>query len=119
MKSSLSMQTRILAGLIIGAIIAYVDNFSFQGEVSPIVIVVMLLVATITIGVSWERRGLLTSALLWLWLPMTHIVKKVLGLPDTLHPNTYASILMFTVFTFTISGIGFITGIAINKIVKK
>jgi hypothetical protein len=117
MKSLLSMQTRILAGLIIGAMIAYVDNFSFQGEVSPIVIVVILLVATIVIGVLWERRGILTTALLWLWLPMTHIVKKVLGLPDTLHPNTYVSILMFTVFTFVISSIGFIIGIAIHKIV--
>jgi hypothetical protein len=118
MKPLPSMLIRIFAGLMIGAIIAYVDNFSFQGEVSPIVVVVLLLIATISVGVVWKWHGLITVAAMWLWLPMAHFVKKVLGLPDTLHPNTYTSILMFTEFTFAISAIGLIVGISINKIVK-
>jgi hypothetical protein len=118
MKPLSSMQIRIFAGLVIGAIIAFVDNFSFQGEVSPIVIVVLLLVAAISIGASWKWHGLITIALMWLWLPMAHVVKKVLGLPDTLHPNTYTSILMYTIFTFAVSAIGLLLGVSINKIVK-
>lgn len=118
MNSLSSMQIRIFTGLIIGAIIAYVDNFSVQGEVSPIVIVILLLVATMSVGAVWKWRGLITVVLMWSWLPMAHVVKKVLGLPDTLHPNTYTSILMLTLFTFAISAIGLILGANINKIVK-
>lgn len=118
MKPLSSVQIHIFAGLIIGAIIAYVDNFSFQGEVSPIVIVILLLVATISVGAVWKWHGLITVALMWLWLPMAHVVKKALGLPDTLHPNTYTSILMFTVFTFAVSAIGLLLGVSINKIVR-
>lgn len=53
-------------------------------------------------------HALLTVALIWLWLPMAHVVKKVLELLDTLHPNTYPSILLYTVFTFAVSSIGFL-----------
>lgn len=53
-------------------------------------------------------HALLTVALFWLWLPMARVIKKVLGLPDTLHPNTYSSILLYTIFTFAVSSIGFL-----------
>ncbi len=56
--------------------------------------------------------------LMWLWLSMAHVVKKVLDLPDTLHPNTYTSILMYTAFIFAVSAIGLLLGVSVNKIVK-
>jgi len=118
MKSLSSLPIRIFVGLLVGAIIAYVDNFSFQGEVSPIVIVISLLIASISIGIIWKWRALITIALIWLWLPMAHVVKKVLGLPDTLHPNTYTSILLLSVFTLVVSAIGFLIGVSASKIVK-
>jgi hypothetical protein len=119
MKPFSSLQIRILVGLIVGAIIAYVDSFLFGGEVSPIVIVVLLLGAAIAIGIIWKWYGLLTVALMWLWLPMVHVVKKALGLRDTLHPDTYTSILLFSVFTFVVSAIGFLIGVLASKIVKR
>jgi len=33
---------------------------------------------------------------------LIHFVKHVLGLPDTLHPNTYGSILMLAVFSLVV-----------------
>lgn len=118
MKSSASISIRVFTGLIIGAIIAYVDNVLYEGEISPIVIVILLLTATIGFGFLWKWKSLIGVTLIWLWLPMTHVVKKVLELPDTLHPNTYKSILMFTAFTFAVSSIGLLLGVSINKILK-
>jgi hypothetical protein len=112
------LQIRIFVGLFVGATIAYVDNFLFQGEVSPIVIVILLLVAAVSIGITWKWRAVIAIALMWLWLPMAHVAKKVLGLPDTLHPNTYTSILLYAIFTFVISAIGFLLGLFARKIVK-
>ena len=116
-KPFASQQIRVFVGLIVGAIIAYVDNFLFGGEVSPIVIVVLLLVAGLTLGILWKWSALLPMILMWLWLPMAHLVKKVLGLSDTLHPNTYPSLLLFSIFTLVISAIGFLMGVWASKVV--
>ncbi len=118
MNSLLNWQMRLLVGLIAGAVIVFIDNFAFQGEVSPIVIVIMLLVSTITVGAIWKWHAWITAVTLWICVPMAHVVKHLLGLPDTLHPNTYTSILMLAVFTFVISAIGFLFGTLINRISK-
>ncbi len=118
MKSLSNWQIRILVGLIAGAVIVFIDNFAFQGEVSPIVIVIMLLVSTITVGAIWKWHAWITAITLWICVPMAHVVKHLLGLPDTLHPNTYTSILMLAVFTFVVSAIGFLFGTLINRISK-
>jgi len=109
---------RLLVGLIAGAVIVFTDNFAFQGEVSPIVIVIMLLAATITAGAIWKWQAWIAVVTLWVCVPMAHAVKHLLGLPDTLHPNTYASILMLAVFTFVISATGFLFGTLIHRISK-
>jgi len=111
-------QTRFLIGLIAGAIIVFIDNFAFRGEVSPIVIVIMLLISTITVGAIWKWHAWVAAVTVWICVPMTHVVKHLLGMPDTLHPNTYTSILMLAVFTFVISAIGFLFGALINRISK-
>ena len=118
MKSLSNWQMRLLVGLIAGAVIVFIDNFAFQGEVSPIVIVIMLLVSTITVGAIWKWHAWIAVATLWICVPMAHVVKHLLDLPDTLHPNTYTSILMLAVFTFVVSAIGFLFGTLINKISK-
>ncbi len=80
-------------GLAGGAVLVYVDCFAFEGEVSPIIIVALLLAATAMAGAMWGRSGWIAAAVTWVCLPLTHLVKHVLDLPDTLHPNTYTSIL--------------------------
>ena len=118
MKSLSNWQMRLLVGLIAGAVIVFIDNFAFQGEVSPIVIVIMLLVSNITVGAIWKWQAWIATVTIWICVPLAHVVKHLLGLPDTLHPNTYTSIFMLAVFTFVVSSIGFLFGTLINKVTK-
>lgn len=48
---------RLIFGLMVGGAIAYVDNVAFAGEVSPIVIVLLLLAAASMVAVVWGARG--------------------------------------------------------------
>jgi hypothetical protein len=93
-------------GLAAGLAIVFLDNVAFGGEVSPIVVVVMLLLATGTAAGVWGRRGWIAAAAMWICLPLAHAVKHLLDLPDTLHPNTWASILKLAVFTVVVAAAG-------------
>lgn len=111
-------QVRLAIGFIAGGIIVYVDNFAFHGEVSPIIIVVMLLAVTAAAGIIWEWRGWTAATAAWACVPAAHLVKHVLGLPDTLNPNTYTSILMLAIFTLVISTIGIGSGVLLRRLTK-
>jgi hypothetical protein len=93
-------------GMISGAAIVYVDNCAFEGEVSPIVIVALLLAASAITGAIWGRSGWIAAAVTWACVPLAHIFKHVLGLPDSLHPNTYISILYLAAFTLVVAIVG-------------
>jgi hypothetical protein len=97
---------RLGAGLVAGAVIVYVDNCAFQGEVSPIVIIALLVAATASAGALWGRSGWMSAAVTWACIPLAHVVKHVLELPDTLHPNTYTSILFLAAFTLVVATVG-------------
>ena len=99
-------------GLVAGAAIVYVDNWAFEGEVSPIIIIALLVLATAGAGAMWGVSAWRATAVTWACIPLAHVVKHVLGLPDTLHPNTYTSILLLAAFTFAVAlfGIGWNAG---------
>ncbi len=109
-----SWQARLLIGLAAGAVIAYVDNVAFEGEVSPVVIVGMLVAVTATAGVIWGGRAWNTAVATWVWIPMVHLAKHALGFPDTLRPNTYASILLLSAFTLAVVTLGWAAGLLIR-----
>jgi hypothetical protein len=102
-------------GIVAGVAIAAVDNFAFDGEVSPIVIVGLLLAVTAGAGWIWGWRGWLASACAWACVPQAHVVKHLAGLPDTLQPNTYTSILMLAAFTFAVAAIGTGFGVLLRR----
>lgn len=104
-------------GLVAGAAIAYVDNVAFGGEVSPVAIVVMLLATTVATAGLWGRRGTIAAAAAWMCVPLAHLVKHVLGLPDTLYPNTYGSIIRLAIFTFLVAGVGTGAGLLIRRVI--
>lgn len=106
MTAAASWLPRCLAGTTAGLVIAWVDNVPSAGEVSPIVVVGLLLVVTTIFGGLWGSRAWPASAAAWVCLPLAHVVKHVLSLPDTLHPNTWPSILMLAGFTLLIAGLG-------------
>jgi hypothetical protein len=103
-------------GLAAGVVIAAVDNLAFHGEVSPTVIVALLLIATATAGCIWGRRGFPAALTTGLCVPLSHVIEHVLGLPDTLQPNTYASILMLAAFTLVTSTIGIGCGVLLRTV---
>ena len=101
---------RIACGLVIGAFIAFIDNVAFEGEVSPIVIVALLFVTAAAAGFLWGWQGWNVASTAWICVPLTHLVKHMLGLPDSIHPNTYNSIFMLALFTLLITAIGLTGG---------
>jgi hypothetical protein len=103
-------------GLIVGAGIAAVDNFAFKGEVSPIVIVGMLLVVGAVFGMIWGSRAVVAAAIGWVCLPMAHVLKHMMSLPDTIHPNTYPSILKLGAFNLVVTAIGLGFGLAFRRL---
>lgn len=107
---------RLAVGLFVGAMIVVVDNFAFEGEASPIVIVAMLLAAAAIVSAVWGQRGWMPIGVLWVCVPLTHLVKHVLGLPDTLHPNTYRSILYLAAFTLCVVIAGAGAGLLTRKL---
>jgi hypothetical protein len=116
MKTQSGVSIRAGIGLIVGAGIAAVDNFAFGGEVSPIVIVGMLLVFGAAAGMIWGVRATVAVAIVWVCLPIAHVLKHVLGLPDTIRPNTYPSILKLGAFSFVVTAIGLGFGLAFRRL---
>lgn len=105
---------RIGVAVALGAAIAAVDNFAFGGETSPIVIFGLLLIATASIGFGWRQRGWLPAAILWACIPAAHLIKHGLGLPDTIQPNTYASIFKLAAVTLAVAVAGTACGMAVG-----
>ena len=100
----------------LGLTIAAVDNFALGGEVSPMIVVAMLLGATATVGVLGSRRAWAAALALWAWVPLAHLAKHVLGVPDTLHPNTYTSILKLGVFSLAVAMVGTAGGVLLRRV---
>lgn len=102
-------------GLVAGLVMVFVDDFAFNGEVSPVVIVAMLVAIAATAAGIWGRHGWITTGGAWMLVPLAHLIKHVLSLPDTLHPNTYASILMLAAFTLAITALGTGVGMLMHR----
>ena len=115
-KTRLSLLIGI--GFITGMAISVIDNFAFGGEVSPIVIVALLLSASVILGAFFGTRGSIALVFVWVCIPLVHLVKHILNIPDTINPNTYASILKLAIFTFVVALIGLGCGIIFNKLLK-
>jgi hypothetical protein len=68
-----------------------VDNFAHGGEVSPMVIVVLLLAATSAFGAVWGKGAPVAMLATWVWLPSTHLVKHLASISvRNVHPKNHA-----------------------------
>jgi hypothetical protein len=74
--------------------------------VSPVVVVALLLAASAAIGALWGFSGWPAAVVVWAAVPAPHAVKLAIGLTDTLHPNTWASIAQLAGFTAVVVAIG-------------
>ena len=109
---------KYVAAVIIGLIISAVDNYAFGGEITPMVIILLLLLATSGMSVIVNTKAYLISIIIWFFLPAVHLIKHLCGLSDSIQPNTIKSILLLALFTFAISQIGFLIGRGIRKTLK-
>jgi hypothetical protein len=110
-----SWWSRLGAGLLTGCVVAGVENSAFKGEVSPIVIVALLLAATVGFALVWGGGAWLASAAVWLCVPLPHVVKRALELPDTLHPNTWESIATLAAFSLAVAAAGTGLGVLMRR----
>jgi hypothetical protein len=113
-----ALPVRLGVGIASGVTIAAVDSLACQGEVSPIVIVFLLLGATAALGAIWGRRSWVSAVATWVCLPSAHLLMRLLGLPDTLHPNTWASLLLLAAFTFAVAAFGTAGGLVVHRLVR-
>ena len=107
-----------MTALVAGFVVSGIDNFAAGGEVSPIVIVPLLLMGAALVGATWGQKAAAAAAVFWLPLPGAHVAKHILRLPDTIHPNTYASIGMLALFSLVVCAIGFAIGLGLRKIAR-
>lgn len=85
-----------LAGLAAGCGIAAIEAWAAGGHVSPVAIVALLLAAAAP-------------------MPAVHLTKHLLGLPDTLQPNTLDSVVMMALFALAVSGAGLSGGALLRQ----
>jgi hypothetical protein len=83
------------------------------------VIVALLLVVTFVAGAFWDPRGWLAAAATWACVPLAHLAKHLLGMPDTLHPNTHVSILYLAGFCLAVSAVGFALGLLVHGMMNR
>lgn len=118
-KIIFSWQKQIVIGLIIGLTISVIDNYAFKDELSPVVLVLMLLTVSGFSGLLFGWHGWFTVFIIWLFVPATNFIKYIFDLKSTLHPNTINSILKFTLFSFAITVIGFAIGVILRRFINQ
>jgi hypothetical protein len=101
-----------------GITICLIDNYAMNGEISPIVIVLLLFSFVAALSAFNRNNVWLGTLLVWVWLPASHLVKHLFDLPDSIHPNTYHSILLLALFTLTVSVIGLLAGTGIRRVIR-
>ena len=62
------------------------------------------------------KRRWLAVGLVWVWLPVAHLVKHLLGLADTLHPNSYLSIAALAAISLATCLLGVAVGVGVGRL---
>lgn len=112
----MKMKTVALIGLAIGSCIAFTDNYAFEGEISPVVIVAFLFISAFSVVALFGNPGCIAAIGIWFCLPISHFIKIGLGLPDTLHPATFRSAVLLAVFTLIVVSIGSACGMVFRRL---
>jgi hypothetical protein len=89
-----------------GLVIAALDRASFFGDDSAQFTVFLWLLASGLLGFTRPRRPWLWAVLIGPWLSLTNLVRHVLGLPGSVHPDTYTTILLLLPLSLAICSLG-------------
>ena len=105
------------SGLGAGLGIAAVDAWARGGPINPVVIVALLLASSGAIGAVWGWRGWPGTLAAAAPMPLMHMAKHLLGLPDTIQPNTLDAIGMMALFALAVAGAGLAGGALLGEVV--
>ncbi len=96
--------------IILGLCIVLVDLFADGGEISPAVVLLLLLIAGAIVGAIHSRLSLWLALLISISLPAVRLILHLLGYKTTLQPDTVASILMVGAVALCVASIGVLIG---------
>lgn len=99
----------IVTGLAAGVTVAAIETAG-GGAVRPVAVVALVIAAAFGVGLRWGWAGWLGALAVALPVPGLHLGKHVLGLPDTIQPNTYDALVMMTLFHVALAGAGLAAG---------
>lgn len=90
----------------LGLLIAAVDVASPFGDDTSQFIVFLWLLTGSVLGFARPRRPWWWAVSVGPWLPLTHLIRRILGFPGPIHPNTYGSALILLVFSVVVCSMG-------------
>jgi len=98
-----------IVGLVAGLAVAVLES-SGGGAVRPVVVVALLIVASLALGLRWGWAGWPGALAAALPVPVLHLARLVLGLPDVIRPGTLDAIAMMALFDVAVCGAGLAAG---------
>jgi hypothetical protein len=106
----------VTTGFVAGVAVAAIEAWG-GGAVRPVVIVALVIAAGLGVGLRWAWGGWPGALALAVPVPGLHMVRHVLGLPDTIQPNTYDAIVMMALFHAALAGAGLAAGAVLRAAV--
>ncbi len=108
MRSSQAAAMAIAA--VLGLLIAALDRASLFGDDSAQFTALLWLLSSGLLGFALPRRPWLWASLIGPWLSLTNSVLHVLGLPGSVHPDTYLTILILLPLSLAVCLLGAYVG---------
>jgi hypothetical protein len=101
-----SQAIAVVIASISGLLIAGVDRASLFGDDSAQFTVFLWLLSSGVLGFTRPRRPWLWAVLVGPWLSLTSLVSHVLGLPGSVNPDTYKTILLLLPVSLAVCSFG-------------
>jgi hypothetical protein len=92
--------------IILGLFVAWFDVRAPFGDDTSKGTVLLWLVFGGSLGFLWPRQSWRWAASLGPWVPAIHLLRHVWGLPDSINPNNYATILLLVPVSLAVCLIG-------------
>jgi hypothetical protein len=104
--SRASQALAIVIASISGLVIAALDRAAPFGDDSAKLTLLLWLLASGLLGFARPRRPWLWAVLIGPWLSLTNLVRHVLGLPGSVHPDSYRTILLLLPLSLAVCSLG-------------
>ena len=115
-QSSQGVAMVIASGL--GLLIAALDRASLFGDDSAQFTLFLWLLSSGLLGFVRPLRPWLWAALIGPWLSLTNLVLHVLGLPGSIHPDTYTTILILLPLSLAVCSLGAYGGASVRRALR-